>query len=90
MVNSKRRLRDALRRDEELENLESIEQRLEDDVRYYWQKTRQYLGHEEWTFYDRIDSDDWCGCNCNRYNRAALLDAIHRLRTWRERREFMV
>lgn len=72
--------------DAELENLESIEDQLEAEVRYYWKATRWYLGHEAFDFSD----PDWCGCDCNRYNRHALRQAIGRLRAWRTRREYCI
>lgn len=80
----KRRERQVVRLDQEERNLESIEQMLEDDVRYYWRRTREMAGHESWSFYENFESDTWCGCDCNHWNRQALLRAIDRLRAWRD------
>ena len=85
------RLLDAHTRDDECQLQEDIERHLEDEVRRLWKATRWYLGHEDWTFYVGFeDGDTWCGCDCNRYNRFELQQAINRLRAWRTRREYCV
>lgn len=75
-----------VRLDEEARLLEEIEQGLEDDIRYLWKRTREMAGHDGWVdVWDPELGEYFCtGCDCNRWNRFELQNAIRRLRSFRK------
>jgi hypothetical protein len=73
--------------DEEDRILEELEEQLIENVRYFWKKTREYglAGHDDWRDVQDPETGQWfcTGCDCNRWNRIELHQAIRRLRAWR-------
>ena len=85
MKKMKQREKEVLTLDEEERILDQVERDLEEAVSYLWKRTREMAGHNGWVDMQDPETGEWfcTGCDCNRWNRIELLQAIRRLRAFR-------
>jgi hypothetical protein len=86
MKKMKQREQEVITLDEEERILEDIERDLEEAIRYLWHRTREMADHDGWRdVQDPLTGEWYCtGCDCNRWNRIELIQAIRRLRAFRQ------